>query len=422
MVALSRKSHPAARCLCERRAAHPASATQYRVPVPAEDAPPSSGTNDPRSRDEFSAKTKNALAARVGWRCSEPGCRKLTIGPKQGEPTESQTTGIAAHITAAAKGGPRFDASLSSDQRKDISNGIWLCLMHARVIDTDHLNYSVTTLRQWRQLAEAATHAELTGPPNHFPEPRTLVGFGLGLVTEAIWRGGERDFFTFDVESFACGDAAALRDFIHAGANDATRFITVESQGDGRIITGPMTWAQHDRFMRVTVPVAPRPPRRNPHDAGQDLALGEHGDLFLEDGDLATVQGVEASIQTLFLVLSSNRGEWVLDLGFGSRWRELAERYSSDLGLLSRLFLLEVARLISVPEAGEDGPSLEFVERVLELEVLALDLPGNSARVRLTVLWASSGERWTIERGFHLSPRRPPFDLEMRPSRRNNHP
>jgi hypothetical protein len=35
--------------------------------------------------------------------------------------------GVAAHITAAAPNGPRYDPSLTSAQRRRHLNGIWLC-------------------------------------------------------------------------------------------------------------------------------------------------------------------------------------------------------------------------------------------------------------------------------------------------------
>ena len=55
------------------------------------------------TRDNFSPATKETLAKRVGWRCSNPDCRKLTIGPHE-EDTKSVNIGVAAHITAAASG------------------------------------------------------------------------------------------------------------------------------------------------------------------------------------------------------------------------------------------------------------------------------------------------------------------------------
>ncbi len=57
------------------------------------------------NRDEFSEKTKKALAARAGWCCSLTGCGKLTVGPSEEAPEAVTLIGKAAHICGAA-GGP----------------------------------------------------------------------------------------------------------------------------------------------------------------------------------------------------------------------------------------------------------------------------------------------------------------------------
>jgi hypothetical protein len=77
-------------------------------------------------RDEFSATIKQHVATRTGHHCSNPDCRAQTAGPQI---TDAGTlnVGVAAHISAAAPGGPRFDSSLSPEERSDIGNAIWLC-------------------------------------------------------------------------------------------------------------------------------------------------------------------------------------------------------------------------------------------------------------------------------------------------------
>ena len=77
-------------------------------------------------RDDFPRIVVETLAKRVGNRCSNPGCRKLTSGPHTDD-EKSLNVGVAAHVTAASAGGPRYDASLTAEERKDIGNGIWLC-------------------------------------------------------------------------------------------------------------------------------------------------------------------------------------------------------------------------------------------------------------------------------------------------------
>ena len=63
-------------------------------------------------RDDFSQRTKDLLANRVGWKCSNPNCRKATRGAGTGK-ENIINIGIASHITAASKGGPRYDENIT---------------------------------------------------------------------------------------------------------------------------------------------------------------------------------------------------------------------------------------------------------------------------------------------------------------------
>ena len=76
-----------------------------------------------------------------------------TTGPhsQSGKVTD---TGVAAHITAAAPGGPRFNPALTKDQRKAADNGIWLCQFCAKLIDSDAATYPEAYLREWKAWAE----------------------------------------------------------------------------------------------------------------------------------------------------------------------------------------------------------------------------------------------------------------------------
>lgn len=104
-------------------------------------------------RDDFSQKTKDILAKRVGYHCSNPDCRHMTIGPGK-TATDVTKIGVASHICAASHGGPRFDASMTPKERKSIENGIWLCQNCARLIDTDTVRYTVELLNDWKRAAE----------------------------------------------------------------------------------------------------------------------------------------------------------------------------------------------------------------------------------------------------------------------------
>lgn len=121
-------------------------------------------------RDEFTTAIKEILAKRVNYRCSNPKCRQPTSGPHM-HPARTVNIGVAAHLTAASSGGPRFDASLSSEQRKSAENGIWLCQKCAKLIDNDLLRYTLKVLQDWKLLAEAAAILELEGDTTKEPNP-----------------------------------------------------------------------------------------------------------------------------------------------------------------------------------------------------------------------------------------------------------
>lgn len=112
------------------------------------------------NRDDFAEKTKQLLAKRVGFRCSNPICHATTSGPSD-DPSKVINIGVAAHIKAASNGGPRFDPDLSTDKRRDPSNGIWLCQNCAKLIDSDASRFSVHLLNSWKYAAEIAAKIEL---------------------------------------------------------------------------------------------------------------------------------------------------------------------------------------------------------------------------------------------------------------------
>jgi hypothetical protein len=108
-----------------------------------------------RADAEFSQATKEKLAERAGYRCSFPGCRAVTIGPSAEGPDRSASTGMACHIRAAATGPSARRVSNASPQTlKQISNGIWMCYRHGKLIDADETTYTVEHLQTWKALAE----------------------------------------------------------------------------------------------------------------------------------------------------------------------------------------------------------------------------------------------------------------------------
>jgi hypothetical protein len=111
-------------------------------------------------REDFPKPVVEMLAKRVGNRCSNPGCRKRTSGPHT-EADKALNIGVAAHISAASPGGPRYDHSLRQEERKGISNGIWLCQTCAKLVDNDEGRYTKELLGQWKQEAEQEALREI---------------------------------------------------------------------------------------------------------------------------------------------------------------------------------------------------------------------------------------------------------------------
>lgn len=108
--------------------------------------------------DYFRERVHRDIGRRAGYRCSRPECGAPTEGPQQ-QGDKGVTLGVAAHITANAVGGPRYDPSLSPKERRSAVNGIWLCQNCAKLIDSDVNKYTVQLLQHWKavRVCQAAT-------------------------------------------------------------------------------------------------------------------------------------------------------------------------------------------------------------------------------------------------------------------------
>ncbi|MBU3932325.1 MAG: hypothetical protein ABIK91_03645 [Pseudomonadota bacterium] len=150
-------------------------------------------------RDEFTLTTIRIMAERAGQRCSNPGCGRSTAGPSDGSSGESTQLGKAAHISAAAEGGPRYDPKLSPEQRSSQENGIWLCAECADRVDKreNEVQYPVELLRSWKKLNESATGTDFASIQNRafYPVRKlTLIDFA-GVQGEATINFGALTIF-----------------------------------------------------------------------------------------------------------------------------------------------------------------------------------------------------------------------------------
>lgn len=85
--------------------------------------PQTRGSQLSRDRDDFRKRSKPP--SRFVQR-SVGGCGKSTVGPSDETP-DAVASIRAAHICAAAPGGPRYDETKTPEQRAGIENGIWTC-------------------------------------------------------------------------------------------------------------------------------------------------------------------------------------------------------------------------------------------------------------------------------------------------------
>jgi len=128
-----------------------------------------------KNRDDFSEKTKLQIARRANGLCSYPFCGRPTMGATADDEGYINI-GTAAHITAAAPGGPRYDATMTPEKRRSVSNGIWMCRDHGKAIDSNDPEFTVERLREWKAEAEAESRRNVLRNP---PPGRLVVDSNL---------------------------------------------------------------------------------------------------------------------------------------------------------------------------------------------------------------------------------------------------
>lgn len=152
-------------------------------------------------RDDFKETTKDIMAKRVGYRCSNPSCRKPTCGASD-DPNNYSNIGVAAHICAAARGGKRYNPDMSKEERRDIHNGIWLCQTCSKLIDSDDLRYTVDLLHKWKSLSEeiAILDLETASPAQFVEQDKELIRFYIQCFDRPAFRDEIR--MEFRMEDF----------------------------------------------------------------------------------------------------------------------------------------------------------------------------------------------------------------------------
>ena len=114
-------------------------------------------------RDDFTKRTVTEIAKGVAYRCSNPECRRPTLGANAAQ-DGTIIIGVAAHICAASPGGPRYNAAQTPEARRSKENGLWLCQNCGRLVDADPNQFTVEQLAKWKHDAQARAFRELVAP------------------------------------------------------------------------------------------------------------------------------------------------------------------------------------------------------------------------------------------------------------------
>ncbi len=103
-------------------------------------------------RDDFSKPTIRTLGERAAFICSNPDCKAMTLGPSSEADDKIIYFWRAAHICGASTQWPRYNKNMSTEERKAISNAIYLCCNCADMIDDNKwLDFKVSILLKWKE-------------------------------------------------------------------------------------------------------------------------------------------------------------------------------------------------------------------------------------------------------------------------------
>ncbi|MBB5412158.1 hypothetical protein HDG34_006129 [Paraburkholderia sp. HC6.4b] len=326
------------------------------------------GTN----RDNFSEKTKRALAQRANYRCSY--CGIATSGPGEDSPAAVVSIGVAAHIHGASPGGARYLESMTPEERSHITNGIWMCVNHSVLIDRDRAAYPPDLLARMKADHEQRVSREVSGRLTQNGQGG-FVALGPDLVFSGELTGTTSQEWRVRIDHFLIGDLHGLVSFIERfeRLDPYDRYVLVNALGDGRQLVKAPAWEKSAEGCIVTCRVNRAFPRTNAHCLPADIALDEARDWFAVNGDIAVVSGLEALPQKISTCLSTMRGESPYDPTFGSRIAAFFEQLEGT-PWLPRLIMLEVIRLACIPyqdkTMGREYTPMQSVRRVRNVEQL----------------------------------------------------
>lgn len=128
---------------------------------------------------------------------------------------------------------------MPSDERSSITNGIWLCQTHAKLIDDDELAYPAAKLHEWKETAEQMAALEAKGfeirraapfPDLEKKAPKLIAEMRedltkspltrqlIVLSKRAVYNPGDTPFFAYYFEDHGYDLMSMMTIMQHAGA------------------------------------------------------------------------------------------------------------------------------------------------------------------------------------------------------------
>lgn len=360
------------------------------------------------SRDDFTAKTKSALALRSGYKCSIEQCGVATVGPSDESKMAVANIGIAAHICAAAEGGRRYDSLMSPEDRANISNGIWVCATCSALIDRDDVKFTVERLHEMKQAHEKRCANEIGKLSQSSNLVYGLIALGPTVIFVGEVIGITESCWTIRIDHFVIGDITQLIALINnfSEMHDTNRYILSNEIGDGRVVDSAPRLKKDGVNYVVECPIRSSFLRRRVQDLGTDLALSPNKDIFSKNGDIAIVSGLSALPQKIEINLSTQKGERMFRPESGVAIREYYEILGST-PWFAQLIKLEAIRLSAIPLldslSQREYTPFQCVERVNDVEVLNTTPDNKRLPIRVSFDVKGVGN-WTHTLGIFLDP------------------
>jgi hypothetical protein len=368
-------------------------------------------------RDDFTKRTITEIAKGVGYRCSNPECRRPTVGANAAQ-NGTIIIGVAAHICAASPGGPRYNAAQTPEARRSKENGLWLCQNCGRLIDADPDKFTTEKLTKWKRDAQTLAFRELVVPSAALAEELARVEATIAADERPI--DAEFDALFQKIHAAAAADLGTYKrgPLWSAGAVE----LTLRIEGDK---TAP---SFNISRLPLAVEIAPEvtivaPPGTGKTTtllqlAGHALDAGSIVPLYFRLGDWsAGSMGLLASLhqRSAFKAISANeisriaeRGRLLLLL---DGWNELApdahKRLRVEIGQIrrdwpdARIIVTTRRQALDVPISG---PRVD-IEPLSDDEQIAIadTLYGATGKKIVDNAWRTPGVRSLIATPLYLS-------------------